>query len=96
MKSSLLICGLTLLLCGAAVAKEVNEGMCKSYLSMYCTRCHTTERICTGLEKNDSEKWLTVIKEMAEYDDLDQDVQDTAHACLTGMKSGDPVVCKKK
>ena len=96
MKSGLLAIGFVLLIFGTAAAKEVNEGMCKSYLAMYCTRCHTTERICTGLEKNDNEKWLAVIKKMADYDDLDQDVQDTVHACLTGMKSGDPLVCKKK
>lgn len=96
MKNSLLIVGITLLLFGTAVAKEVNEGMCKSYLTMYCSRCHTAERLCTSLEKNDDEKWLTVIKEMAEYDDLDQDVQDTAYACLTGLKSIESLVCKKK
>ena len=79
-----------------AEAKEVNEEICTSYLNMYCTRCHKSQRICEGLEKNDSEQWRKVITEMADYDDLDQDIQDTTHACLTGMKAGDPIVCKKK
>ena len=76
-------------------AKEVNEGMCRSYLNMYCGRCHINERVCAGLGINDSKKWREIITKMAEYDDLDQDVQDTTHACLTQMEAGNPLVCKK-
>jgi hypothetical protein len=96
MKRILFSLSIVLLLCSTAAAKEVNEGMCKSYLEMYCSRCHSTERMCKYLEKNDSEKWRAVIKKMAEYAEMDQDIQDTTHACLSGMKAGDALVCKKK
>lgn len=97
MKTTMFALAVLLLFFGnSAATQEVNEGMCTSYLNMYCTRCHKTERICAGLEKNDSKRWREVITEMADYDNLDQDVQDTAHTCLTGMKPGDAIVCKKK
>jgi len=96
MKNGLFAIGIILILSGTAAAKEVNEGMCTSYITMYCNRCHNTERICTALEKKDEKQWRQTITTMAEYGGLDQDTQDTAHACLSGMKPGDAIVCKKK
>ncbi len=96
MKKVLLGIGIVLILSGTAAAKEVNEGMCASYIKMYCSRCHSTKRICKGLEKKNEEQWRQTITTMAEYGGLDQDTQDTAHACLSGMKPGDTIVCKKK
>ncbi len=97
MKNFLFFISVLFLLSGAtAGAKEVNKGMCGSYFNMFCTRCHVIDRLCEGLKKNDNKKWRDIITKMAEYDDLDQDIQDTTHACLTGMQAGDPLVCKKK
>lgn len=97
MKNSLLAAGLVLLfLSGPAAAKEVNEGMCASYIKTYCTRCHGTKRLCRALDGHDGKQWKQTITTMAEYGGLDQDVQDTTQACLTGMKAEDLVVCKKK
>ena len=96
MKQGLLAIGIVLILSGTAAAKEVNEGTCTSYIKMYCNRCHSTKRICKALEKKDGEQWRQTITTMAKYGNLDQDTQDTVHACLSGMKPGDPVVCKKK
>jgi len=96
MKKVLLATGIVLILSGTAAAKEVNEGMCASYIKMYCSRCHSTKRICKALEKKDEEQWQQTITTMAGYGGLDQDTQDTTHACLSGMKVGDPIVCKKK
>ncbi|HHD62777.1 MAG TPA: hypothetical protein ENK96_00090 [Desulfobulbaceae bacterium] len=97
MKDFFLLLVILFFLCGTASAKEVNREKCASYINMYCTRCHTSGRICDGLKKNDEDGWRKIISEMAENDsDIDQDVQVTVHACLTSMPADDPVVCAKK
>jgi hypothetical protein len=97
MKSTFLLTVILFFFCGSAFAKEVNSGMCASYINMYCTRCHTSGRICAGLDKNDEDRWRKIISEMAKNDgDIDQDVQVTVHACLTSMRAGDPVICLTK
>lgn len=78
-------------------AEEINNTKCAKALKIYCTRCHTTERICVGLNNNSPQRWHEIITEMAEYDgDLDQQVQGTVKTCLQTMPSGDPIVCTKK
>ena len=97
MKTAFLLIVILLFFFGQACAKEVNRNMCTAYINMYCTRCHTSERICAGLKKNDDGGWKKIIAVMAgNDDDIDQDVQDTVHACLTSMPSGDPIVCTTK
>lgn len=83
--------------CTILPAREVNLGMCTSYINMYCSRCHTTERICIGLKTNDKEGWQKVLQQMAKNDpDIDKDVQEVVHACLTSVQSVDTIVCAKK
>jgi len=97
MKKTLLSTVILFFFFGTAFAKEVNMGMCTSSINMYCTRCHTSGRICSGLGKNNDERWRKIISEMAENDsDIDQNVQDTVHACLSSMQTGDPIVCTAK
>ncbi|NOQ45949.1 MAG: hypothetical protein GQ559_04640 [Desulfobulbaceae bacterium] len=76
--------------------KDVNTEMCQSYVNMFCTRCHSSERICTALKKNTPEEWDKTIKLMAEYDDMDQDIQETVFSCMTTLKPGSPIICKDK
>ncbi len=86
-----------LLLCSTLLsATEVNREQCASIINMYCSRCHTTERICKGLGKNDSDAWKMVLKKMAENDeDIDVDVRTVVHACLTSLPSVTTIVCTK-
>ncbi len=74
---------------------RADNGPCQGIISVYCTRCHTTERICDTLG-SDEAAWKALIREMAEYDgDLDQETQDQVLNCVVGMKKGDPAVCNK-
>ncbi len=71
--------------------------MCASYINTYCTRCHTKERICTGLKTNDAQGWHRVITKMAGNDaDIDKDVQDVVYTCLTSLPSVTDIVCPQK
>ena len=74
---------------------QADDGPCQGLISVYCTRCHTTERICDELG-TDEAAWKATIKEMGEYsDDLDQETQNQVVSCVSKMKKGDPAVCKK-
>lgn len=69
---------------------------CKSLINVYCTRCHTTERICNALGNTDERAWKITIKEMGEYDgEIDQKTQSQVVSCVGKMKKGDRRVCKK-
>ena len=84
-----LLLGSTLL-----AAAEVNREQCASTIKTYCTLCHTTERICTGLAKNDSDAWKTILKRMSENDeDIDAGVRKVVHGCLTSLPSVTTIVC---
>jgi len=75
-------------------AAEVNREQCASIINMYCTRCHTTARICEGLEKNDSDAWKMILKKMSENDeDIDAGVRTVVHGCLTSLPSVTTIVC---
>jgi len=77
------------------LAQTINQENCLSAITMYCTMCHSTERICKGLKTFDAKGWTMVLKKMGEEsDDVDQGVQDMVHSCLTIMKPGDSLVCK--
>ena len=74
---------------------QADDDPCQGLISVYCTRCHTTERICDELG-TDEAAWKATIKEMGEYsDDLDQETQNQVVSCVSKMKKGDPAVCKK-
>ncbi len=76
-------------------AQTINRENCSSAITMYCTMCHSTERICKGLKTFDGTGWTRVLKKMGEEsDDVDQGVQDMIQACLATMKPGDSLVCK--
>ncbi|HHB75433.1 MAG TPA: hypothetical protein ENK84_02665 [Desulfobulbus sp.] len=75
-------------------AAEVNREQCASTINMYCTLCHTTERICKGLAINDSDAWETILKKMSENDeDIDAGVRTVVHSCLTSLPSVTTIVC---
>ena len=74
---------------------QADDGPCQGLITVYCTRCHTTERICDALG-SDEATWKATIKEMGEYsDDLDQETQNQVVSCVSKMKKGNPTVCKK-
>lgn len=73
---------------------QADDDPCQSLISVYCTRCHTTERICDALGTDDA-TWKATIKEMGEYSsDLDQKTQNQVVSCVSKMKKGNPSVCK--
>jgi len=77
------------------LAQTINRENCSSAITMYCTMCHSTERICEGLKTFDATEWTRVLKKMGEEsDDVDKSVQEMVHACLATMKPGDSIVCK--
>ena len=95
MRYLLLPMALVLLSVQVISAQTINRENCSSAITMYCTMCHSTERICKGLKTFDGEGWTRVLKKMGEEsDDVDQGVQDMVHACLATMKPGDSLVCK--
>jgi len=71
------------------------EDPCKPLLVMYCTACHTTQRICTALDKKDEKDWKKTIETMGEYGDIDKKTQEQVLQCVKTKKSGDPAVCTK-
>ena len=77
-------------------AAKVNKEQCASTINMYCTLCHTTGRICKGLQKNDSDAWKKVLQKMSENnEDIDAGVRKVVHACLTSLPSVASIVCAK-
>ena len=78
----------------AVAAQGLSRENCASAITMYCTMCHTTERICKGLNSFDAPGWTRVLQRMGEQSaDIDQGVQEMVHACLHMMKPGDSMVC---
>ena len=74
---------------------QADDDPCQSLISVYCTRCHTTERICDSLGNTEA-AWKATIKEMSEYaGDIDQETQNQVVSCVSTMKKSDPAVCKK-
>jgi hypothetical protein len=91
----LLIIALVLFSAQAGQAQTISRENCSSAITMSCTMCHSTARICRGLKTFDAEGWTRVLKRMGkESDDVDQGVQNMVHACLATMKPGDSVVCR--
>ena len=79
-----------------ADAREINENICKSYVDMYCLRCHPVQRICDQVGVQNESQWQETVKLMAEYGNLDKDVQETVLACMTNTEQGTSAVCGKK
>ena len=75
---------------------KVDEEVCVSYINMFCTRCHTPDRLCKALGTKNEEQWRQTVRKMAEYDRLDQDIQSVVFSCLADRKPGDPLVCGEK
>ncbi len=71
------------------------EDPCKPLLVMYCTACHTTERICTALDQKDEKAWKKTLETMGEYGDIDKKTQEQVLQCVQTKKSEDPAVCTK-
>jgi hypothetical protein len=91
----LLIITLVLFSAQSGRAQTISRENCSSAITMSCTMCHSTARICRGLKTFDAEGWTRVLKRMGkESDDVDQGVQNMVHACLATMKPGDSVVCR--
>lgn len=74
---------------------QADDDPCQSLIRVYCTRCHTTERICDSLGNTEA-AWKATIKEMGENaGDIDQETQNQVLNCVSTMKKGNPAVCKK-
>lgn len=74
---------------------QADDDPCQSLINVYCTRCHTTERICDSLGDTEA-VWKATISEMADIDDdIDQKTQSQVLSCVSKMKKDDPAVCKK-
>ena len=74
---------------------QATEDPCAPLVVMYCTTCHTTQRICKALGKKDADAWKKTLTTMAEYGDIDKPTQKQVFECLSKKKAGDPAVCKK-
>lgn len=79
---------------GCSFAMPINDGTCKSYINVYCTRCHRTERICTALQELDRKNWKKTLKTMAEYANLDRQERKNAAACIKFFQSNAAAICK--
>jgi len=80
-----------------ATGAAVNEEDCRSTITTTCTRCHGAAKICNKLKEPgvDAQKWREIITRMGKKANLDQAVQDTAHACLTMSADPSGLVCEK-
>ena len=85
-----------MILSSGGSAQEVSENICKSYVNMFCVRCHPAQRICDELGVKNETQWQQTIKLMSEYGNLDKDVQDKVYNCVTTLPPGSPVVCGQK
>lgn len=83
-------------LCAASwsASQEVTVEACQQAVQNNCTKCHSTEKICTKLDEADA-NWPKIVKNMGKKGNLSQEVQDNVLNCLT--KSTDPkkVACPK-
>jgi len=84
------------ILAGGQAALAAGEEVCKSYINMFCVRCHTPDRICEGLGVKTEAQWQETIKLMSEYGNLDKDVQDKVYECVTTAGSASPIACNEK
>ncbi|MDH3346890.1 MAG: hypothetical protein OEM02_02140 [Desulfobulbaceae bacterium] len=78
-----------------AKSASPDEEVCKSYIVMFCTRCHKPERICKVLGTKTDDQWRATIKRMGDYDELDKQTRDTIFSCLSPLSLKDPMVCRK-
>jgi len=80
-----------------AVGAAVNEEDCRATITTTCTKCHGAAKICNQLKDTgtDDQKWREIITRMGKKANLDQTVQDTAHACLTMSEDPRRLVCDK-
>ena len=77
-------------------AQSVDEEVCQSYINMFCVRCHTTERICDGIGVKTDTQWQETITLMAQYDNLDKDIQAKMFECVTTMQPGGSKLCGER
>lgn len=78
-----------------AEASLPDKETCRSYVVMFCTRCHKAERICKVLGTKSEQQWKETIKKMGDYDDMDEHTRQTIYSCLSPLSAGDPLVCTK-
>ena len=71
-----------------------DEEICKSYMLMFCTRCHKQERICSVLGTKTDDQWRVTIKKMGDYDQLDDQTRETIFSCLSPLSPKDPMICE--
>jgi len=82
----LLIITLVLFSAQSGRAQTISRENCSSAITMYCTMCHSTARICKGLKTFDAEGWTRVLKRMGkESDDVDQGKSSRAPCLCTVM-----------
>jgi hypothetical protein len=77
-------------------AQPVNNKACKSFFNVYCTGCHSHKRICENLKTKNKKEWKETLAEMAQYGEYDNQEISYAFECITSLKPGSGVVCKKK
>lgn len=77
-------------------AQPVNGKACKSFFQVYCTTCHSTKRICENLKEKNKQQWQETLAEMAKYGEYDKQEVSYALECISSLKPGSRVVCKKK
>ncbi|MDH4317780.1 MAG: hypothetical protein OEV64_05275 [Desulfobulbaceae bacterium] len=68
---------------------------CRSYMEMFCTRCHKAERICKVLGTKSEQQWGATIKKMGDYGEMDEKTRQTIYSCLSPLPADDPLVCAK-
>ncbi|MEN8189196.1 MAG: hypothetical protein ABFS19_05070 [Thermodesulfobacteriota bacterium] len=77
-------------------APPVNDKDCRALFLTFCTGCHGVENICKNLPVKNKEQWSETVAEMASYADYDKEITDYVLRCISSLKPGSKVVCKKK
>lgn len=74
-------------------AQPVTRDVCESYIKTYCLRCHTVQRICDGIGVKSEAQWQATVKMMAEYGNLDKDVQSKILQCMSSEEARSLKLC---
>jgi len=82
--------------CAAAQGEQLAEDVCQSYINTFCLRCHSAQRICDGIGSKSDQQWQDTIRQMGEYGNLDNVIQQKVYECLNSQGAEKFDICRKK
>jgi hypothetical protein len=89
--ASIIFC--TLGIASFGISQDMDQS-CQQTLQNNCARCHGLKKICSKLDKAET-NWKAIVTDMGKKGKLSQDVQDAAVTCLTKGSDPQQLICDK-